>query len=245
MSRTRQPLYCIAHRGGRNPAKPYSENTLPAFKDSIAQGVDAIEIDVWKVGGELLVTHDRLLGKLLPGRGRLLDYAPEYLRNLRLPCGNQIPTLEEVLATIGQHVVLNIEIKGPDCASAIAATLRGYIHDTGGSFEQYLVSSFDHPQLYHFKQLLPEVRRGALIDGIPLDYANCCAALDAYSLHPGIDFISQPLIDDAKQRGLKVWVYTVNEPEDFSQLASMGIDGVFTDFPEQLIAFNQKIQGIS
>ena len=47
------------------------------------------------------------------------------------------------------------------------------------------------------------------------------------------------LIDDARARGLKNWVYTVNAADDWQWLRSLGVDGVFTDRPEQLLAFNQ------
>jgi glycerophosphoryl diester phosphodiesterase len=37
---------------------------------------------------------------------------------------------------------------------------------------------------------------------------------------------------DAHQRGLKVFVYTVNHPDDIARLEAMGVDGIFTDLPE-------------
>ena len=108
-------LFCIAHRGGPGP-----ENSLEAINASLALGVDAIEIDVWYVGGELLITHDRRLGRQIPGQGALLDLSRDQLRALRLENGEAIPTLNDVLGTIGDRVLLNIEIKGPDCALPLA-----------------------------------------------------------------------------------------------------------------------------
>jgi glycerophosphoryl diester phosphodiesterase len=32
-----------------------------------------------------------------------------------------------------------------------------------------------------------------------------------------------------------VFVYTVNQPDDIARLEAMGVDGVFTDFPERVI----------
>ena len=37
----------------------------------------------------------------------------------------------------------------------------------------------------------------------------------------------------AHARGLRVYVYTVNEPEDIARFRAAGVDGVFTDFPER------------
>jgi glycerophosphoryl diester phosphodiesterase len=228
------PLYCIAHRGGPGP-----ENSLEAIRRSLALGVDAIEIDIWQVEGELLVTHDRRLGRQIKAQGLLIDQPLSELRKLTLSNGEPIPTLHQVLELIGGRALLNIEIKGPECVAALVDTLTGYCSDSGCSIENYVVSSFDHQQLYQMLQLAPGIRRGVLVEGIPLDYAGCCAALQAYAFNTSINFINRALIDDARARGLKNWVYTVNAADDWQWLRSLGVDGVFTDRPEQLLAFNQ------
>ena len=231
------PLYCISHRGG---SQNHTENTLGAIAESLVLGVDAIEIDVWKVGEELLVTHDRRLGISLPGQGRLLDQNPGLLREMVLGCGNRIATLAEVLDLVRDRACLNIEIKGPDCSDAIATLLRQFTTEYQLSLDQYLLSSFDHHQLYHCSQILPEVRRGALIHGLPLDYAACADALRAWSFHPDLTFVNRALVEDAHRRGLKVMVYTVNHEEDWHLMCDLGVEGVFTDFPGQLLEWNHN-----
>jgi glycerophosphoryl diester phosphodiesterase len=229
------PLYCIAHRGGTGP-----ENSLQAISRSLALGVDAIEIDIWQIEGELLVTHDRRLDRLTNGKGLITDLPLVELRKLALANGEPIPTLRDVLVLVREKALLNIEIKGQDCAPALVEQLTGHCADTGDSLDNYVVSSFDHRQLYQMLQLAPRVRRGVLVEGIPLVYAGCCAALQAYSFHTSVNFISSALIDDARARGLKNWVYTVNHANDWRWLRSLGVDGVFTDYPEQLLAFNRE-----
>jgi glycerophosphoryl diester phosphodiesterase len=44
------------------------------------------------------------------------------------------------------------------------------------------------------------------------------------------------LVADAHQRGLKMFVYTVNEPKDLAAMRTLGVDGVFSDFPERVTA---------
>ena len=58
------------------------------------------------------------------------------------------------------------------------------------------------------------------------------AALDGGN-HPS-EFVDARLVADAKARGLEVYVYTVNDPEEYRRLAALGIDGVFTDYPDRL-----------
>ncbi|MEL7400493.1 MAG: glycerophosphodiester phosphodiesterase, partial [Pseudomonadota bacterium] len=64
----------------------------------------------------------------------------------------------------------------------------------------------------------------------------------AYSFHPNINFVNQALIDDARKRGLKTWVYTVNETDDWQHMCELGVDGVFTDVPQQLLQMNSKTE---
>lgn len=44
------------------------------------------------------------------------------------------------------------------------------------------------------------------------------------------------LIQDAHSRGLKIYVYTVNHPDDISLLRDAGIDGVLRDYPYRVLA---------
>ncbi|BBM02164.1 glycerophosphodiester phosphodiesterase [Microbulbifer sp. GL-2] len=231
-------LFCFAHRGYPRRA---SENTLQAIGHALELSVGGIEVDIWNVGGELLVKHDRRLGRLLAGSELITEMRPEALRERPLPCGNTIPTLQEVMELVGDSAQLNIEIKGPDCAALLAQEIRGFVSDKGTTFDQYIISSFDHRQLYECLRLLPEVRRGVLISGVPLDLATCTAPLQAYSLHTNLDFICADLLADARQRGLKNYVFTVNNPSDLAMLAAQGVDGVFSDEPQIVLDFNTRI----
>ncbi|MBL0710240.1 MAG: glycerophosphodiester phosphodiesterase, partial [Colwellia sp.] len=46
-----------------------------------------------------------------------------------------------------------------------------------------------------------------------------------------VDFISKHFVEDAHARGLKVFVYTVDELEDINTMKSFGVDGIFSNFP--------------
>ncbi len=241
MSNVTKPLLCIAHRGGPQMApSPLPENSLAAIARALALGVYAIEIDVFQIEGELLVTHDRRLGRVVSGQGIITEQPLSYLREQRLENGEPIPTLQQILELVGDKAVLNIEIKGRDSVSALKKILHDYIGSHQGSYEQYSISSFDHQQLYQCLQALPQVKRGVLIEGIPLDYAACCEPLKAYSFNTHLSFITPELIRDAQARGLKNWVYTANHEEDWRYLQSLAVDAVFTDKPDKLIAFNQQ-----
>lgn len=237
-SKKTESLLCIAHRGGRTLG---SENALSTIEKALNLGADGIEIDVWEVAGELLVTHDRYLGRVIQGQGRLLDIKVDEVSQLRFSDGESIATLQQVLSLVGERALINIEIKGPHCAPLVAQQVMSHCQKNQCVIEQYVISSFDHHQLFWLKQHYPQLRRGVLVSAIPLDFSQCCDKLGAYSFHPNVDFINEKLVEDALKRKLKVWVYTVNEIQDFAELAAMGVEGVFTDFPERVIHYNQSL----
>jgi glycerophosphoryl diester phosphodiesterase len=231
-------LLCIAHRGGPiigNQISP--ENSLEAIQRSLELGVDAIEIDIWQIDGELLVTHDRRLGRQLKGDGLLTQQPPGKLRQLTLENGETVPALLQVLELVKDRALLNIEIKGANCVPLLVDTLISFSKEKQVALDQYIVSSFDHQQLFQMLRRAPEIKRGVLIEGIPLDYAQCCDALQAYSFNTHLSFLNQELIDDARRRGLKNWVYTVNHADDWQWMLELGVDGVFTDKPAELMDF--------
>jgi glycerophosphoryl diester phosphodiesterase len=229
----RDPFLCIGHRGARGHAP---ENTLLAMDTGIRLGAQMVELDVQRhPSGELLVIHDLRLERTTNGKGRLVDRSFDYIRSLDAGGGQQVPTLPEVLDLVDQRVAVNVELKtAGGTAEAVAAVLRRYV-DEGWSPEQFLVSSFHLPELELFRQAAPEFPIGVLLCGVPLEWAAEAAELSAQALNLSEEFADERLIGDAKARGLKVYVYTVNERDEIERLRQIGVDGVFTDYPERAL----------
>ena len=49
------------------------------------------------------------------------------------------------------------------------------------------------------------------------------------------EFVDPRLVTDAKVHGRKVYVYTVNDPQEMRALRALGVDGVFTDYPDRAL----------
>lgn len=226
-------LFNIAHRGGS--AGP--ENSLAAIANAVGLGVDAVEVDLWALHGELYVTHDRRLGHNLPGQGLLRDQSPEQLAALRLANGEPLPSLSQVYALTRGKCLLNVEIKGPDSAQSLCRWLVQQFRTGQAQPEDFLLSSFDQVQLLYCLERLPQVRRALLVEGIPLRLSELAERLGLWAFNPSLSFLNHDLVVAAHQAGLKVFVYTVNQPDDWQWLMSLGVDGVFTDYPEQLQQF--------
>lgn len=232
-----QPFTIIGHRGARGHAP---ENTLMGLYAGLALGADWVEFDVQLHQGELLLMHDLRLERTTNGTGRVSDHSFAALRKLDAGKGQKIPTLQEALSLIDQRIGVNIELKTWNgTAAAVANVLRDWL-DQGGTAEKILVSSFHLPELYEFRQLMPEIPVGALLCGVPLDWAGIAVELGASTLNLSDEFIDEQLVADAHARGLKVWVYTVNHPDDMARLKSLGVDGIFTDYPDRALALNSS-----
>lgn len=223
---------CIGHRGARGHAP---ENTLLSIDTGMRLGADMIEFDVQRCGDELVVIHDPRLERTTNGKGRVDQVRFDYLRSLDAGQGQQIPTLQEVLALVEGRTALNVEIKSANGTGAlVAAIVRDALAD-GWNPAQFLVSSFHLPELYEFKQAAPEVPVAALLCGIPLDWAACAVDLGAHALNISAEFADPRLVQDARARGMKVYAYTVNHPDDISALKAAGLDGVFSDYPDRVL----------
>lgn len=222
----------IGHRGaaGYEP-----ENTLRSFAKAIELKVDWVELDAQVCsGGEVVVIHDRRLERTTNGTGSVAAKDINELRKLDAGKGERIPLLEEVLDLIDRRVKINVELKSQGAASPVAKIISGYVRERSWDWDDFLISSFNHYELLTFHELADKVKLGAIVAGIPLGYAEAGGKLNAYSFHPSKEFINQELIDDAHSRGMKVFVYAVNQEDEIEKLKLMRVDGIFSDYPDRV-----------
>ena len=76
-------------------------------------------------------------------------------------------------------------------------------------------------------------RRGVLFHRKVNDYFLHTDKLDAYAISLSKKIVDEQTVIQAHKRGLRVYVYTVNKKDDMQSLRSMGVDGVFTNFPDR------------
>lgn len=220
---------CFAHRGASGHAP---ENTLMAVQQALALGAHWVEVDVYLSHGELVVIHDRRLERTTSGTGDVTRRELSYIRSLDAGRGEKIPLLREVMAAVAGRAGINVELKGAGTAPAVVALIQEFVVRKKIGYDRVLVSSFDHYQLLEVKKRDPRIPVGALMAGIPLGYARFAERIDAVSVHLHREYVNREFVADAHRRGLHVFVYTVNLAEEIQRLRQLGVDGVFTDFPE-------------
>ena len=227
----RTSLLSIGHRGAMGHAP---ENTLLSFRKALELGVNCVEGDVYYVDGRLLVIHDDQLDRTTNGSGYLKDHDFDYLRGLDAGAGEKIPTLEELFETIDIKAGVNIELKGSGTAGPVVDFIAARRKE-GWPYDSILVSSFNHSELEAVHRMDRNIKIGVLIAGPPVNAVATAVGLGAYSMHLTLKFVDRAVVEEAHSRGLRVFVFTVNDPDDIYRMERLGVDGVFTNYPERVL----------
>ncbi len=212
-------------------------------------GVDMIELDVQLTRDrQLVVLHDRELGRTVPGRGAVRDHTLDALRALDAGAwfspayaGARVLSLAEVLDLTDGRAALNVEIKSPE--PDWEATAEGLVRllEARGVLQRTVISSFELGALQAVRALAPAARLGVLWQTADLDRAWArAAALGAQSVHLLWGLVDAAAVAAARHRHLTLIAWTVNEAEDIQRLASLGTDGIISDFPERFAPAPEK-----
>ncbi len=221
----------IGHRGaaGRAP-----ENTLASFRYAWAAGVRAVELDVQRLQDELLVMHDDTLDRTTNANGKLTSYSLAQIRTLNAGSGEGIPTLSQVLAAAPANTLVNVELKGANTATLVAAEVKRWPN------LRFVVSSFDLRELARFDDLQANVAGPTAIAPLFHYWRNVLKRAERFrergvSVNIGNAIATKDHVKMLSSAGWNVWVYTVNDIERARQLRSWGVSGVFCDVPDLLL----------
>lgn len=218
--------------GHRGAAGLVAENTLESIIEALHYKVDGIEIDVHCCkSGELVVIHDETLDRTTNGTGNVSEYTLKELQQFETKEGFTIPTLRKVLDVINTQCELNIELKGKNTALPTIALLEEYIKNTDWKYDHFIISSFDHSQLFELKAITTNFKIGVLSEVNTIEVLSIAEALEAFSIHPPIFSLTRDAVNLAKDRGYKIYVWTVNTEMQMEQSKSWKVEGIITDFP--------------
>ncbi len=239
----------IAHRGLSGLAP---ENTLSSIRAAIERGADRVEFDVvLSLDGIPVVIHDADLDRTTDGKGPVAALDLERLRRLDAGrwfdarfAGERVPTLEEVLDLCRGKIPVNIEIKeeavapgsGPE-ADGVEARVANAVRRRGMEAAT-VISSFEPRALDRLRLIAPEIVRQSLYEAgrhRGLGPAEVCRAVDAGGFNCSKEEVNPAWIDEAHREGLRINVYTVDEPQEMEDLIRQGVDGIFTNRADRLL----------
>jgi glycerophosphoryl diester phosphodiesterase len=232
----------FAHRGASYEAP---ENTLAAFLLAVELGADGIEFDVQlSQDGKAVVIHDSTLDRTTSGEGLVRHKTLSELK--QLDAGSHfdpafaeqcIPTLQEVIDTVGHQLLLNIELK-PDGLQddGLAAVVVRAVEENH-LLDRVVISSFNPLAMRRVKRLNPWLPTGLLYapdSPILLRRPWLRYLIRFEAMHPHYSAVDDRYMRWARKQGYRVNVWTADDPADMWQLMRCGVDAIITNRPDLL-----------
>ncbi len=253
-------VWVIAHRGGSGLAP---ENTMVAFRNAVSMGVDMLEMDVHVTrDGHIVVIHDSTVDRTTNGVGRVEDMTLSEIKKLDAgyrftPDGGMtypyrgkgvtIPTLDEVLGAFPDSK-MSIEIKPDD--PAVADKVVSLVKEHGAR-DRVLLVSFNNDVVHRVRVLDPEIVTGASRKEMYLFwimvrlhtwrlYRPVPDVLQLPQRWKGQQVVTPSVVRAAHKLGMKVQVWTVDDPADMQRLIAEKVDGIITDRPDLMLGLLRK-----
>jgi glycerophosphoryl diester phosphodiesterase len=247
----------FAHRGS-SAALP--EHTLLAYRRAIDEGVDGLECDVRLTrDGHLVCIHDASLQRTSNGHGRVSGLTLAELSELDFSSWHPgappepeigILTLDRLLTTAlsaGRPLRLLVETKHPSRYGArveeslVQLLTRHGLHSAAGARQRGVtvtVMSFSPLAVRRIRTLAPDLPTVFLFEWATPSVWDGRAPAGADLLGPGIKALRNrtEVVRRAHDRGTEVYVWTVNEPADVELVLRLGVDGVISDRPAEVLS---------
>ncbi len=239
-----KPVEIIGHRGASYIAP---ENTMSSFQLGWEKGAD-VELDVYLTkDNRIVVIHDDTTKRTAGTDLKVAESTSDELRKLDVGsfkseeyAGEKIPFLSEVVKTIPPGRRLFVEIK---CGQEILPYLRELLVRSG-KLSRIVIIGFDLDTVTMSKEMIDVPTywlRGTektkdTEEWIPHDPQLVQTAkdkgLDGLDVHYA--GVTKEFVDAVKAAGQKLYVWTVDDPEEAARLVKLGIDGITTNRPEWL-----------
>ncbi len=221
----------IAHRGASGAAP---ENTMASFQRAIVDKADWIELDVQENADDVIVVaHDSDFMKVARSDLKVWDATNESLRDLDIGgwyapeySNQRVPTLHQALELAKGKLGVVIELKYYGYDRNLESRVVDIVEQTGMESD-IMVMSLKMDGMRKVAALRPAWTRGLLNTASIGDLTR----LDLDFLALNSMAASLAMIHRAHKQGMKVYVWTVNDPVQMSVMMSRGVDGIITDEP--------------
>lgn len=179
------------------------------------------------------------VGRIRPGS----EYAERFPHQKPVD-GTRIPRLAEVFAldsSINFNIEMKVDPEHPDetlppepFVHAVLAQVR-----EAGVERRSQLQSFDWRAVKIVEREAPGIATAYLVEANEARLANAKAA-GAKTWAPDYRALTKEVLDEAHRAGLRLVVWTVNEPRDIARLVDWGIDGIISDYPDRVIQEARK-----
>jgi glycerophosphoryl diester phosphodiesterase len=200
------------------------ENTLAALEYSLSHGCDGFEFDVrYTCDRRSVLWHDPKIGRREIAATEHANLWRGFIDRRHAP----MACLEDVLQGFGDRAFLDIEIKAAGNEDDVAQQVKAHPPSRG-----YVVSSFLPEVLLRLHELEETILLGYICKDAP--EMEQWRDLPIAVFLPHYRLVSQPMVDEAHSRNLRLITWTVNRQSDMLRLANLGVDGLISDDPKLL-----------
>jgi glycerophosphoryl diester phosphodiesterase len=231
----------FAHRGlvFQGDRQVVDENTIDSFELALAAGADYLETDLQLTeDGVAVLFHDSDLSRLVGAKQSVSSLTLSELKQIRLPFGGTIPTLQEALEKF-PTAKFNLDFKTRSTESPGMAVIKA-----NGAYERVLVSSFSEASRVRALSHSPvPITSSAGSSKVLASYmlarlnmtkqlAHSLADVQALQIPTrmyGIDFTHPRFVEAVLNQDKEIHYWTINDPADMISLFALGAHGIVTD----------------
>lgn len=237
----------VAHRGS---SILHPEHTLAAYEKAVDEGADLLECDVrLTADGHLVCVHDRRIDRTSNGRGVVSTKTLAQLREQDFGDGEapaQVLLLEDLIqlaVSAPRPLGLAIETKHPTrYAGLVEQRVVEMLRDFGLIGPRYTndgqinLMSFSELAMRRWREMAPGVPCVFLMDEVPLRCRKGWLPFSASVAGPSVQVIREhpSYVKRVHDAGRRVFVWTVDEPEDVELCRTIGVDAIITNRPGEV-----------
>lgn len=213
-------MMITGHGGALNTGR----NTFRYFNTISSYSVDAIEVDIWKLGKTLFLSH--ILPKLPLSRAIKLEFVFDFCKkyDVKVNCDVKFKGLVKPVVELAKKMGATryLIFTGAVCPEEIADLTEG---------EAYVNTSFYNKKYPLTIENLPKIKEyldsfhNSHIAGINIDYR----------------YASNEFIAKAKEIGLPLSIYTVDDKRVLSRLIPQNVANITTNIPDVALELRKEV----
>lgn len=212
-----------------------------------------IELDITvSKDGEIVVFHDVTLQRLTGSNKHIRDLSCNEINEFEIGSwfkseyfGLKVAKLKEVFQILDDSTLLNIEIKHEASSflnrkleKKLIALIKEYNMEN-----RVILSSFNPMIVNRIRKLEPKISTAYLItQNMNPILIYLLSKINAKFIHIDFNYLNKRNIKRLQNSGLKVMTYTLNTYHQYDKALKLGVDGIFTDYPDKLKKVLSKLK---
>lgn len=232
----------FAHRGWHLGRLRGLENSLPAFRQAVAEGYHYIETDVHVTAdGVVVVHHDPTLDRTTDGGGAIDAQLWSTVRHAKIGGTSPVARLEDVLEDL-PDAAFNVDVKTD---GAVEPFLR--VLDHTGAYGRVAAAAFSDRRLARLRRLagpklatsmgpgsVAVLRACGWLSFLRLGFLSRGSMAQVPVRQGPVRVVDRAFLRAARAAGVEVHTWTIDEAEQMRRLLDLGVDGIVTDRPDVL-----------